>query len=118
VYVTGRFTGTVNLGATTLVSQVNAVNIFAAKVDGSSGSFVWAVAAGGPIDDRGNGIAVDNSGNVDITGTIDRTAVPGPGPTYIADFDFDGPHSTSDTLDAGDLSVTFKSSFLWQLKQA
>jgi hypothetical protein len=102
VYVTGRFTGSVGFGATTLTSQPNAVNIFAAKIDGASGVFDWAVAAGGPIDDRGNGIAVDSSGNVDVTGSIDRTAVS----SYVADFD------------GGQLSVTYKSSFLWQLTQS
>jgi hypothetical protein len=85
-----------------LTSETGALNIFAAKIDGASGVFDWAVAAGGPIDDRGNGIAVDGSGNVDVTGSIDRTAVTG----YVADFD------------GGQLSVNTKTSFLWQLTQS
>ncbi|HZV03916.1 MAG TPA: hypothetical protein VE999_02400 [Gemmataceae bacterium] len=102
VYATGRFTGSVLFGATTLTSQPNAKNIFVTEIDGTSDVFDWAVAAGGPIDDRGNGVAVDSSGNVDVTGSIDRTYVS----SYVADFD------------GGQLSVDTKTSFFWQLTQS
>lgn len=66
-YVTGEFKGTVNLGATTLTS-LGGYNIFVAKLD-SSGNVVWAKTAGstGP-NDFSRDVAVDNSGNVYVTG--------------------------------------------------
>jgi hypothetical protein len=65
-YVSGDFTGTTTFGSTSLVSSGN-YDIFIAKLS-SSGSWQWAVKAGGSGIDRGVGIAVDSSGNAYITG--------------------------------------------------
>ena len=65
-YVTGYFYGTANFGSTSLVSS-GYYDIFIAKLS-SSGSWQWAVKAGGSDSGWGNGIAVDSSGNAYITG--------------------------------------------------
>ncbi|HIF46713.1 MAG TPA: hypothetical protein EYQ73_08000, partial [Candidatus Poseidoniales archaeon] len=65
-YVTGYFSGTVSFGNTSLTSSGTA-DIFIAKLS-SSGSWLWAVKAGGSDHDEGSGIAVDSSGDTYITG--------------------------------------------------
>jgi hypothetical protein len=67
-YVTGYFCGTAAFGPTTLTSE-GGDDIFIAKLN-SSGDFVWAKRAGGKYDDNGEGIAVDGSGNVYVTGSF------------------------------------------------
>ncbi len=60
-YVTGYFSGTATFGSTSLTSSGDA-DIFIAKLS-SSGSWQWAVKAGGTSSDYGKVIAVDSSGN-------------------------------------------------------
>lgn len=48
-------------------------DIFVSKFD-ASGNFLWAKALGGNFTDIGKSIAVDNSGNVYVTGFFSRTA--------------------------------------------
>jgi hypothetical protein len=74
-YVTGYFTGTTVFGTTSLTSS-GGWDIFVAKLD-TSGNWLWAVKAGGPEDDTGYGIALDNSGNVLVTGKFRGTATIG-----------------------------------------
>ena len=71
-YVSGDFTGTTTFDSTSLVSSGN-YDIFIAKLS-SSGSWQWAVKAGGSGIDRGVGIAVDSSGNAYITGHFLKNA--------------------------------------------
>jgi hypothetical protein len=52
-YVTGEFTGSITLGATTLNSTSGSQDIYIAKID-SSGNYVWAVQAGGAGQDGYN----------------------------------------------------------------
>jgi hypothetical protein len=72
-YITGRFEGTAEFGATTLTSA-GGVDIYVAKVD-SGGNFLWAKRAGGTNTDYGGGISVDSSGNAYVTGEFQGTAV-------------------------------------------
>ena len=72
VYVTGQHIGTLTFDGTTIV-LANHINIFVTKYN-SAGTFQWARSAGGTGFDEGNGIAVDASNNVYLTGRYDGTA--------------------------------------------
>ena len=68
VAVTGFFFGpTITFGATVLTSSGGDRNIFVAKLT-PTGAWQWASQAGGSSDDFSQDVAVDNSGNVVITG--------------------------------------------------
>ena len=71
-YVTGNFYETATFGSTSLVSSGYA-DIFIAKLS-SSGSWQWAVKAGGSSQDFVSGIAIDSSDNAYITGSFDEIA--------------------------------------------
>jgi hypothetical protein len=71
-YVTGSFYGTATFGSTSLTSS-GSQDIFIAKLS-SSGSWLWAVKAGGSFGDYGRGIAVDSTGNAYATGNFKGTA--------------------------------------------
>lgn len=71
-YVTGYFSGTATFGTQTLTSS-GSQDLFVAKYS-SGGALQWAVQAGGSQTDIGNGIAIDNSGNVLVTGEFSGTA--------------------------------------------
>ncbi|MDA0206340.1 MAG: hypothetical protein O2795_13445 [Acidobacteria bacterium] len=60
-----------------LLGSVGSVDIFVTKLD-SNGNLVWARVMGGPLRDRGNGVAVDGIGNVYVTGEFEGTADFGP----------------------------------------
>jgi Ig-like domain CHU_C associated/Secretion system C-terminal sorting domain/SprB repeat/Beta-propeller repeat/Bacterial Ig-like domain (group 2) len=76
VYTTGFFNGTVdfdpNSGVSNLTSAGNN-DVFVSKLD-ASGNFVWAKNIGGTSSEKGNGIALDGSGNVYMTGFFKGTA--------------------------------------------
>lgn len=72
VYVAGYFEGTAVFGATSLTSS-GADDIYVAKLN-PGGNWLWAKRAGSDAQDVCNGIAVDNSGNVIITGNFYNTA--------------------------------------------
>lgn len=67
VYVAGTFRGTATIGTTSMTS-VDLDDILVIKIDGSSGSVVWAKGFGTVGDDGAQGIAVDATGNIYITG--------------------------------------------------
>lgn len=71
-YITGYFFGTANFGSQTITSA-GQQDVFVAKYD-PSGNCLWAVRAGGAGSDIGNGVAVDGSGNVVITGEFAGTS--------------------------------------------
>lgn len=71
-YVTGYYFGSATFGSQTITSS-GAQDIFIAKYD-NAGIFQWVQSAGGAGADIGNGIAVDNTGNVFVTGEFAGTA--------------------------------------------
>jgi gliding motility-associated-like protein len=71
-YITGYFFGTANFGSQTITSA-GQQDVFVAKYN-TAGTCLWAVSAGGPGSDIGNGVAVDANGNVVITGEFAGTS--------------------------------------------
>ena len=73
VYATGSFTGTVDFGAGNVTSN-GGDDVFVTKLN-SSGAHQWTTTFGGTGYDGGDGVAVDDSGNVHVagwfTGTVD-----------------------------------------------
>jgi hypothetical protein len=65
-YITGEIEGSASFGSTTLTNSGGA-DIFIAKYD-ASGNALWAKGAGGNLEDRAAGIALDASGNAYISG--------------------------------------------------
>jgi hypothetical protein len=65
-YITGDFSGSVAFGGLVLTNAGNH-DVFVAKYD-PAGNPIWAVGAGGNLDDQGNGIALDAVGNCYVTG--------------------------------------------------
>ena len=70
-YITGKFENTMAFGITTLTSSGNE-DIFIAKLS-RSGTWLWALGAGGSGNDYGSSLAV-SSNNIYITGSFERTA--------------------------------------------
>ncbi len=73
VVITGQFAGTAAFGATNLTASGGNVNVFTAKLNGSTGAFLWAKSGVGLHTDRGIGIACDGSDNVYVTGQFSDT---------------------------------------------
>ncbi|HEU4716633.1 MAG TPA: gliding motility-associated C-terminal domain-containing protein [Bacteroidia bacterium] len=71
-YITGFFHGTATFGSQS-VTAAGAQDVFIAKYD-PSGTCLWVKSGGGANADIGNGITVDNSGNVIVTGEFAGTA--------------------------------------------
>jgi hypothetical protein len=70
VYVTGSFTGTVDFDPGAIVDSRDSngsTDVFLSQFD-SIGNYFWADTWGGSAADQGNGVAVDASGNVFVTG--------------------------------------------------
>lgn len=72
VYTTGSFTGTATFGPFTLTGS-GSTDIFVAKQN-KSGTYLWAVKAGGTGVEEGTSIAVDAAGNSFVTGNFNGTA--------------------------------------------
>ena len=72
-YVTGRFEGAMQFGATTF-SNFGGRDLFIAKY-GPAGTLLWVQHGGGAGDDEGSGIGVDSLGNVYVLGSFEGTAV-------------------------------------------
>ena len=70
--VTGAFEGTATFGSTTLTSA-GGMDLFVAKV-GPSGSYVWAMKAGGSAADDGRAIGTLPDGSSIVTGYFEGTA--------------------------------------------
>jgi gliding motility-associated-like protein len=74
-YITGYFQGTATFGSITVTGI--GWDAYAAKID-QNGNFIWVTTFGGTNGDIGHGIAVDNTGNVIVTGEYKGTATFGP----------------------------------------
>ena len=72
-YITGFYFGTATFGSFTLTSVNGSKDCFIAKLN-ASGSFVWAVSCGGTMDDIGNSLALDPSGNIFLAGQFEGTS--------------------------------------------
>lgn len=72
VYVTGTFALSASFGNTTITSTGNH-DVFVAKLN-TNGQWLWAQRAGGQFTDAGYGIAVDDIGEVYVTGQYFGTA--------------------------------------------
>ncbi|MCO6480826.1 MAG: SBBP repeat-containing protein, partial [Phaeodactylibacter sp.] len=82
VVVTGRFGDTVDFDPGAGVADLSDAgngDIFVAQYS-NSGAYQWAISMGGASSDRGNGIVLDGSGNVLVTGTFRGAADFDPGP--------------------------------------
>ena len=70
VYVTGSFTSdSIHIGTTTLTNSNTGADIFLVKYN-SSGTPEWAKSAGGKFGDHANGITIDRSNDIVITGNF------------------------------------------------
>jgi hypothetical protein len=74
IYITGNFDGaTVSFGATTLSnSSTGSRDIFVTKLD-TAANAVWAQSAGSSSNDFGNGVSVDATNNIYVTGNFVNT---------------------------------------------
>lgn len=82
VYTVGNFEGTVDFDpgpANVTVTSAGKSDVFVAKFD-PAGNLLWAGRMGGPGDDRGHGVAVDEQGNVYAVGAFEESADFDPGP--------------------------------------
>jgi hypothetical protein len=84
-YTTGDFSSTANFGLGALVSA-GSRDIFVVK-NQEDGTPLWSKRFGGAYDDFGEGIAVDASGNVFITGKFQGSADIGSGLTSAGGYD-------------------------------
>lgn len=72
VYITGHFTGTATFGSNTVVSN-GSKDVFIAKYT-NAGVLLWVTNAGGTGTDSGDGLVVDDIGNIYLTGRFEETA--------------------------------------------
>ncbi|MBT6028817.1 MAG: T9SS type A sorting domain-containing protein [Crocinitomicaceae bacterium] len=95
IYTTGSFSGTTDFDPgidTVEITSNGETDIFVAKSD-SLGNYIWAVGFGGTLEDEGNAIAVDASGNVYVTGF------------YQENVDFEPGSGTTNLNNSGDYDV-------------
>ncbi len=73
-YVTGNFqSSSITFGTYTL-TNAGGEDVFIVKYD-ASGNAIWAKSSGGSSNDNGNGIAVDGSGNIYVTGSFESSSI-------------------------------------------
>jgi hypothetical protein len=70
IAVTGTFSNTINLGGGDLTSGNAMIDVFVVKLN-AAGGYVWGRQIGTANDNEGaNGVAMDGSGNVIVTGNV------------------------------------------------
>ena len=81
VYIAGNFWATVDFDpgeGTRNLTSAGSADAFVSKFD-RNGNFLWAKSIGGTGDDAGNGVGVDENGNVYLTGNYSGTVDFDPG---------------------------------------
>ncbi len=73
IYVTGEFRDSAKFSSQIPLISTNDVQVFVASID-TSGKWQWALQGGSPVEDRGNGLATDDSCNVYVCGFYSQTA--------------------------------------------
>lgn len=74
LFVTGEFLGDAAFGAAdTLWNPDDSVQVFVAAID-TTGKWQWAIQAGGAVEDRGTGLAIDDDCNLFTCGFYEQTA--------------------------------------------
>lgn len=110
IYLTGSFTGTVQLGTTTLTSA-GADDVFVAKWSAASSSIVWAQRAGGTDNDYAEAVTV-NGANVYVVGSFYSNAA-NFGSTSLVNA---GPSGTQDAFLAKLTDAGTSAGFTWAQK--
>ena len=108
IYITGFYYGSATFGTFTLSSINGSQDIFIAKLN-SSGTFIWAISAGGTMADIGNAIDIDINGNVLLTGQFQGIASFG-GSILTS---MVNPQSTLYSIDIFTAKYDNNGSFLW-----
>lgn len=67
-YITGTFSGSMQVGSFTLLSN-GLQDLFLVKID-AAGNILWAISAGGALNDQASAIAVNASGKVAVSGAF------------------------------------------------
>lgn len=96
IYVTGMFVDSASFDGLSIYGNGGS-DIFVAKYD-KDGQIIWAKSAGGPYDDDGRSIAINETGQLYIGGRFDSVAVfgvdtfytAGLNDAYVARYDTDG----------------------------
>jgi len=71
--VTGQFSESIFFGSLPILTSSGSRDVFVAKIT-SNGAWLWATRGGGTGTDVANGVAVDNSGSIYVTGQFYSTA--------------------------------------------
>ncbi|QQR89696.1 MAG: SBBP repeat-containing protein [Myxococcales bacterium] len=101
IYVTGSFSGTINLGGSDLIGPGN-VDVFVASYD-IDGNHRWSAAFGGSSFDEASELDIDANGNIYIVGTFSSSDANFGGSTFsainkdifVASYDSSGNHRWS-----------------------
>ncbi len=100
VYIAGGFYGVKPFGNFAVASTNNSRDIFVMKYD-ANGNFQWVTTTGSALDDRANGIAIDNQQHLYLTGefrdhvmfgadTLNNYGGPSGRDIFVARMDLDG----------------------------
>ena len=84
VVIVGTFLGNVDFGGVIVQSANSTPDIFLAKYSAATGQLAWARGFGSTGIEAGNGVAVDGTGNVIMTGLFRNTVDFGGGPLTTA----------------------------------
>lgn len=108
IYTTGYFRNIMDFDPNAGVFELDAGSqddIFVSKMD-NAGNLVWAVSMGGASNDAGHAIALDEAGNVYITGSFYGVADFDPGPGL---FELDSPNGSGAFV----VKLDNSGNFLW-----
>jgi hypothetical protein len=108
VITSGNFAGTVDFDPGSSVANLSSIgddDVFISKLD-SSGNYIWAKSFGGSGRDSGVNLAVDNNGNICVTGIFSTTVDFDPGAGIVN-------HTSSGELDVFISKFDSSGSFVW-----